>query len=87
MKQYLCTFITISRLVPINIIKLQNNKHFSTINYKIHVCILHASNIMERVNQNVGNEIELDIMIPKIKSRYCKYHRNKDNRTSTFTVQ
>jgi hypothetical protein len=39
----LSTFATISRLVPINIIKLQNNKHVSTINYKVHVCILHAS--------------------------------------------
>jgi hypothetical protein len=37
------TFTTISRLFPINIIKLQNNQHFSTINYKVHVCILHAS--------------------------------------------
>jgi hypothetical protein len=39
----LFTSTTISRLVPINIIKLQNNKHFSTINYKVHVCIFHAS--------------------------------------------
>jgi hypothetical protein len=30
-------------LVPINIIKLHNNKRLSTINYKVHVCILHAS--------------------------------------------
>jgi hypothetical protein len=33
----------LSRLLTINIIKLKNNKHFSTINYKVHVCILHIS--------------------------------------------
>jgi hypothetical protein len=38
-----CTFATISRLVPINIKKLQNNKNFSTKYYKVHVCNLHAS--------------------------------------------
>jgi hypothetical protein len=30
-------------LVPINIIKLHNNKRLSIINYKVYVCILHAS--------------------------------------------
>jgi hypothetical protein len=39
----LCTFAVVNRLVPINIIKLHNNNDFDTINYKVHVCILHAS--------------------------------------------
>jgi hypothetical protein len=39
----LCTFTTMSRLVPINILKLINNKEYDLINYKVHRCILHAS--------------------------------------------
>jgi hypothetical protein len=39
----LCTFASISRLVPINIINLINNKKYDIINYKDNACILHAS--------------------------------------------
>jgi hypothetical protein len=40
-KLYTC--LTISRLVPVNIIKLTNNKEYDIINYKVCGCILHAS--------------------------------------------
>jgi hypothetical protein len=39
----MCTLTTISRLLPINIIKLTNIWDFNIINYKVHGCILHAS--------------------------------------------
>jgi hypothetical protein len=38
----LCTFATISRLVPTNVIKLTNMK-YDIINYNVYGCILHAS--------------------------------------------
>jgi hypothetical protein len=37
-----CIFGTISRLVPINITMLTNNKEYDLINYKVHGCILYA---------------------------------------------
>jgi hypothetical protein len=52
-----------------------------------HVTRSRGWNITERVNGNIDNEIEVVMVIPMIKSRNYKYHRNKGNRTSTFVVQ
>jgi hypothetical protein len=52
-----------------------------------HVTRSRGWNITERVNDNIGNEIELGMEIRQSSLGYCKYRRNKGNRTSTFTVQ
>jgi hypothetical protein len=50
-----------------------------------HVTRSRGWNSTERVNGNLGNDIELGMVIPTIKSRILR--RNKGNMTSMFAVQ
>jgi hypothetical protein len=52
-----------------------------------HVTRSRGWNIIERVNGNVGNEIELGMKIPTIKSRMLQVSQKQKDRTLMFIDQ